>query len=77
MNFAAKFLLFWGFLQQKRWKRRFRPAFGVRSTQTLVKIYNIHLQFLMKYIHFYIYQSAKMLALFEFFFLVYFIPNTI
>ena len=27
-------------MQQKRWKCLFGPAFGVRSTQTLVEIYN-------------------------------------
>ena len=37
---CCKFLAFLGFLQQKRWKWLFRPAFGVRSTQTLVEIYN-------------------------------------
>ena len=41
LKFAANFLLFSGFLQQKRWKWLFRPAFRVRSTQTLVKIYNM------------------------------------
>ena len=30
-------------MQQKCWKWLFRPAFGVRSIQTLVEIYNTHL----------------------------------
>ena len=42
LNFATNFLLFsvFSFLLQKKKKCRFRPAFGVHSTQALVKIYN-------------------------------------
>ena len=40
-EFCCKILAFLGFLHKKRWKWLFPPAFGVRSTQTLVKIYNI------------------------------------
>ena len=42
-NFETNFFLFLrflGFQHKKRCKWLFRPAFGVRSTQTLVKIYN-------------------------------------
>ena len=41
--FAANFLLFVAFCSKKCWKWQFWPAFGVCSTQTLVKIYNIPL----------------------------------
>ena len=35
------FCFFLAFLHKKCWEWLFRPAFGVRSTQTLVKIYNM------------------------------------
>ena len=37
---CCKFLAFLGFLHKKCWKWLFWPAFGVRSIQTLVEIYN-------------------------------------
>ena len=37
---CCKILAFLRFFQQKCWKWWFRPTFGVRSTQTLVEIYN-------------------------------------
>ena len=43
LKFAANFFLFIGFLHKKCWKWPFRPAFGVRNTQMLVKICNTHL----------------------------------
>ena len=47
-NFAANFLLFLPFYQifaQKQWKSILQQAFGVRSTQTLVNIYNTGIGF--------------------------------
>ena len=35
-------------MQQKCWKWLYWPAFGLRSTQTLVKIYNIRLYFVQR-----------------------------
>ena len=43
LNCASNFLLF-TFQHKKHWKRIFGPAFGVHSTQTLVKIYNMLLR---------------------------------
>ena len=37
---CCKFLALLAFLHTKCWKWLFQPAFGVRSTQTLVEIYN-------------------------------------
>ena len=53
LNFAANLLLFaykhrdymillLAFKHNKCWKWRFQPAFGMRSTQTLVEIHNIY-----------------------------------
>ena len=39
-KFCCKFLAFLAFLHKKCWKWLFWPAFWVRTTQTLVKIYN-------------------------------------
>ena len=39
-KFCCKFLAFSSFSHKKRWKWLFGPAFGVRSTQTLVEKYN-------------------------------------
>ena len=44
---AANFLLFAAFCHENRENRIFRPAFWVRSTQTLVEIYNTYIVYIL------------------------------
>ena len=57
-EFCSKFITFLRFFSILRWKLLFQPVFGVRSTQTLVEIYNILL-----FIHI---NNAFEILLFEF-----------